>query len=139
MCNCQTINRKEHLILKQELRYSLRSLEMFAPWIRHVYIVTNGQIPYWLNLDNPRLTLITHQVSCAKNRFSGENLCYWWQNLCRDSGRLEPSGGEHRQNRLCQCNYISAEQVVWRRTSSKQALPVHLHQRWAGQHRLLPN
>ena len=25
------------------------------------------------------------------------------------------------------------------RTSSKQALPVHLHQRWAGQHRLLPN
>ena len=28
---------------------------------------------------------------------------------------------------------------LWRRTSSKQALPVHLHLRWAGQHRLLPN
>ncbi len=23
--------------------------------------VTNGQIPYWLNLDHPRLTLVTHQ------------------------------------------------------------------------------
>jgi UDP-N-acetylglucosamine-lysosomal-enzyme len=22
--------------------------------------VTNGQIPYWLNLDHPRLTLVTH-------------------------------------------------------------------------------
>ena len=33
-----------------ELRYSLRSLAKFAPWIRHVYIVTNGQIPYWLDL-----------------------------------------------------------------------------------------
>ncbi|CAG2055193.1 unnamed protein product, partial [Timema podura] len=44
-----------------ELRYSLRSLEKFAPWIRHVFLVTNGQIPYWLNLDNPRLTLVTHE------------------------------------------------------------------------------
>ncbi|XP_047346543.1 N-acetylglucosamine-1-phosphotransferase subunits alpha/beta isoform X2 [Vespa velutina] len=46
---------------KDELRYSLRSLEMYAPWIRHVYIVTNGQIPSWLDMDNPRMTLITHE------------------------------------------------------------------------------
>ncbi|KAK7480398.1 hypothetical protein BaRGS_00028317 [Batillaria attramentaria] len=45
----------------EELRYSLRSLEKFAPWVRHIYIVTNGQIPYWLNLDNPRITLVTHE------------------------------------------------------------------------------
>ncbi|XP_046742715.1 N-acetylglucosamine-1-phosphotransferase subunits alpha/beta isoform X2 [Diprion similis] len=46
---------------KDELRYSLRSLEMYAPWVRHVYIVTNGQIPSWLDMDNPRLTLIAHE------------------------------------------------------------------------------
>ncbi|XP_034943289.1 N-acetylglucosamine-1-phosphotransferase subunits alpha/beta [Chelonus insularis] len=45
---------------KDELRYSLRSLEMYAPWVRHVYIVTNGQIPNWLDMDNQRMTLITH-------------------------------------------------------------------------------
>jgi UDP-N-acetylglucosamine-lysosomal-enzyme len=45
----------------EELRYSLRSVEKFAPWVRHIYLVTNGQIPYWLDLDNPRLTIITHQ------------------------------------------------------------------------------
>ncbi|XP_059170682.1 N-acetylglucosamine-1-phosphotransferase subunits alpha/beta-like [Physella acuta] len=45
----------------EELRYSLRSLERFAPWVRHIYIVTNGQIPYWLNLDSPRVTVITHE------------------------------------------------------------------------------
>ncbi|ESN97148.1 hypothetical protein HELRODRAFT_85704 [Helobdella robusta] len=44
-----------------ELLYSLRSLEQNAPWVRHVYIVTNGQIPSWLNLENPKLTLITHK------------------------------------------------------------------------------
>ena len=27
-----------------ELRYSLRSVEQFAPWLRHIYIVTNGQV-----------------------------------------------------------------------------------------------
>lgn len=46
---------------KEELRYSLRSLEKHAPWIRHVYLVTNGQIPHWLDLDNPRITLVTHE------------------------------------------------------------------------------
>lgn len=45
----------------QELRYSLRSIEKFSPWIRNVYIVTNGQIPSWLNLDNPRVKIITHK------------------------------------------------------------------------------
>ena len=44
------------------MRYSLRSLEQNAPWIRHVYIVTNGQIPSWLNLDNQRISIITHEV-----------------------------------------------------------------------------
>ena len=34
-----------------QLRYSLRSIEQFAPWIRHVFIVTNGQVPSWLNLE----------------------------------------------------------------------------------------
>lgn len=49
----------------EELRYSLRSVERHAPWVRHIFIVTNGQIPSWLNLDNPRVTVITHQVSAA--------------------------------------------------------------------------
>uniref|UniRef100_A0A182WG63 LNR domain-containing protein n=1 Tax=Anopheles minimus TaxID=112268 RepID=A0A182WG63_9DIPT len=45
---------------KNELRYSLRSLEKFAPWIRNVYIVTNGQVPCWLNLENPRVQIVPH-------------------------------------------------------------------------------
>ncbi|XP_063165520.1 N-acetylglucosamine-1-phosphotransferase subunits alpha/beta [Candoia aspera] len=45
----------------EELRYSLRSIERHAPWVRHIFIVTNGQIPSWLNLDNPRVTIVTHQ------------------------------------------------------------------------------
>jgi len=43
-----------------ELRYSLRSVEKHAPWVRHIFIVTNGQIPSWLNLDDERLTVVSH-------------------------------------------------------------------------------
>lgn len=45
---------------RDELRYSLRSLEMFAPWVRNVYLVTNGQIPEWLDTSNPRLKVVAH-------------------------------------------------------------------------------
>lgn len=45
----------------EELKYSLRSVEKHAPWVRNIFVVTNGQIPSWLNLDNPRLKLVTHE------------------------------------------------------------------------------
>lgn len=47
---------------KNELRYSLRSLAKYAPWIRTIFIVTNGQIPHWLNLDHPQIELVTHDM-----------------------------------------------------------------------------
>ena len=49
-----------------ELKYSLRSVEMHAPWVRHVYIVTDGQVPSWLNLDNPRVSIVTHSEIMPK-------------------------------------------------------------------------
>ncbi len=38
-----------------ELRYALRSLARFAPWIRTVHLVTAGQKPAWLNTDTVHL------------------------------------------------------------------------------------
>ncbi|XP_077355392.1 N-acetylglucosamine-1-phosphotransferase subunits alpha/beta-like isoform X2 [Festucalex cinctus] len=43
------------------LLYSLRSVEKHVPWVRHVFIVTNGQIPSWLNLKNSRVSIVTQQ------------------------------------------------------------------------------
>lgn len=44
-----------------ELMYSLRSVEKYAPWINHIYIVTDNQIPTWLNLDNPKISIVDHK------------------------------------------------------------------------------
>jgi len=51
-----------------ELRYSLRSLERYAPWVRHVYLVTDDQIPNWLDVDSKRLTVVPHSAIFGKNR-----------------------------------------------------------------------
>ena len=44
-----------------ELKYSLRSIEQFAPWIHHIYIVTDGQVPSWIDLTNERISIIDHK------------------------------------------------------------------------------
>jgi hypothetical protein len=46
---------------RDELRYSLRSLELFAPFVRHVFIVTADQEPDWLTTDNGRVTVVSHR------------------------------------------------------------------------------
>lgn len=43
-----------------ELMYSLRSVERFAPWVNRIFIVTDAQCPAWLNVDHPKITIVDH-------------------------------------------------------------------------------
>jgi len=45
---------------RDELRYSLRSVAAFAPWVRRIYLVTDRQTPAWLNVDDERLVIVDH-------------------------------------------------------------------------------
>ncbi len=44
-----------------ELKYSLRSAEMYAPWIRKIFIVTDSQVPSWLDTTNPKIRIVDHK------------------------------------------------------------------------------
>ncbi|WP_327666451.1 stealth family protein [Streptomyces sp. NBC_00485] len=44
-----------------ELRYSLRSLAMYADFVRHIYLVTDGQKPHWLDAEAPGITVVDHR------------------------------------------------------------------------------
>ncbi|MFJ4861984.1 stealth family protein [Streptomyces sp. NPDC088748] len=44
-----------------ELRYCLRSIAAYAPWVRRVFLVTDDQAPAWLTADHPRITVIDHR------------------------------------------------------------------------------
>ena len=43
-----------------ELKYALRSVHMFAPWIRRIFIATDSPAPQWL-LEHPQVTLVRSQ------------------------------------------------------------------------------
>lgn len=44
-----------------EFKYSLRSIEKNAPWIRNIHIVTDNQTPDWLDTSNPRIRIVDHK------------------------------------------------------------------------------
>ncbi len=41
-----------------ELKYALRSVYMFAPWIRNIYIATDSPVPEWLNAEHPAINIV---------------------------------------------------------------------------------
>jgi hypothetical protein len=45
-----------------ELRFNLRCLERFFPTVHHVYIVTDGQAPHWLELASNEVTVVDYKT-----------------------------------------------------------------------------
>ena len=53
-------NCKGRYVDNGELKYSLRSIELYAPWIRKIFIVTDNQVPEWLDTTNPKIQIVDH-------------------------------------------------------------------------------
>ncbi len=60
------VNGDKRFFDNDELKYSLRSLEKNVPWINHVFIVTDRQVPRWLNLNYNKVTIIDHSEIMPK-------------------------------------------------------------------------
>lgn len=59
--NESEINNKGRYANNDELKYSLRSVEKYIPWINNIYIVTDNQQPEWLNVNHPKIKVIDHK------------------------------------------------------------------------------
>ena len=57
----QVAANQSRFISRNELKYSLRSIAAFAPWVRHIFLVTDDQVPDWLDDSGPRLTVVPHR------------------------------------------------------------------------------
>lgn len=44
-----------------ELKYSLRSIDKYAPWLRRIFIVTDNQVPVWLDTSNAKVRTVDHK------------------------------------------------------------------------------
>jgi len=55
------VNSKGRFFDNEELKYSLRSISEFAPWVNNIYIVTDNQVPKWLDTSHPKIKIIDHK------------------------------------------------------------------------------
>lgn len=55
------INCKGRYANNDELKYSLRSIEKYAHWIRKIHIVTDEQTPDWLDTSHPKIHIVDHK------------------------------------------------------------------------------
>ncbi|NIG18553.1 UDP-N-acetylglucosamine-lysosomal-acetylglucosaminephosphotransferase [Pantoea sp. Al-1710] len=58
--NEDALSDETRFIEYEQLRYSLRSAAYYAKFIRNIFIVTDNQIPYWLDTDNEKIKVINH-------------------------------------------------------------------------------
>ena len=51
---------EQRYVNRDELRYSLRSVTLYAPFVRNIFLVTAGHCPRWLNRTHDNVHVITH-------------------------------------------------------------------------------
>ena len=51
---------RARFVSRDELRHSMRSLHLFAPWVRRIHLVTAGQVPDWLDTTHPAIRVVDH-------------------------------------------------------------------------------
>ena len=45
-----------------EMKWALRSIEKYAPWINKIHILTDKQYPYWMKRDHPKVHWVDHDT-----------------------------------------------------------------------------
>lgn len=41
-------------------KYWFRAVQQYAPWVRKIYLVTDGQVPNWLNTNHEKIQVVDH-------------------------------------------------------------------------------
>ena len=66
--NCRFYN-------NDELKFSLRSVAQNAPWINKIFIITDNQIPEWINIEHPKIKIIDHREIIPNEKLPLFNSC----------------------------------------------------------------
>lgn len=58
-----------------ELKYSLRSVSQNLSWINNIYVITDNQVPDWLNIKNNRINIVNHSDIVSEDYLPLFNSC----------------------------------------------------------------
>ncbi|MBR1394116.1 MAG: Stealth CR1 domain-containing protein [Prevotella sp.] len=56
-------------------RYWFRAVEQYAPWVRKVFLITNGKFPDWINKECQKLELVKHEDYMPQSCLPTFNSC----------------------------------------------------------------
>jgi len=64
----------------EALRYNLRAVHKNLPFVNHVYLITTGQYPTWLDPDQDFVTVLPHKEFTTPSRtlFNGRTVAALW-------------------------------------------------------------
>lgn len=83
------VNCKGRYADNDELRHSLRSVELYAPWIRRIFIVTDEQTPRWLDTSHPKIRIVDHKEILPAESLPCFNACVLEHHLHKIPGLAE--------------------------------------------------
>ena len=72
------------------LRYWFRAVAKYAPWVRRIHFVSDGQVPAWLNTENEKIHIVSH-----KDYIPQENLPLFNSNAIEIGLHRIPDLAEH--------------------------------------------
>ncbi|PTT55697.1 stealth conserved region 3 domain-containing protein [Aeromonas sp. HMWF014] len=52
---------ESRFVSRDELKYAIRSIEMYASWVRNIYVVSNCAIPSWLDITTGKVIWVDHK------------------------------------------------------------------------------
>lgn len=67
--------RKRRVREWNNLQFLLRGIEKYAGWVNHVYLLTPGHYPKWLNLDYEKITVINQDTLFPEKMVPSFNNC----------------------------------------------------------------
>lgn len=70
-------------------KYWFRGVEKYASWVNHIYLVTDNQVPTWLDTTSPKLTVVDHTDFIPKEYLPTFNSNAIEANLYRIEGLSE--------------------------------------------------
>ncbi len=123
---------------RDELRYSMRSLERYAPFVRNVYLVTDQQVPEWLAEENVRVvdhrdifpwpehlpTFNSRAIECHLHRIEGLSERFIYLNddvfLCGPTTRADYFDEQGRA-----IVHLDHREVVWDTSHPSYDQPIH--------------
>lgn len=47
-------------------KYWFRSIEKYAPWVNKIFLITDRQIPEWLDVNHPKIRWVNHDEFIPK-------------------------------------------------------------------------